>query len=50
LLSLMRVGTRRNVCFEFFEGFVKPPDVDTITPYHPKALAYQSGFMFPIGT
>src|SRR5262249_35649935 len=47
-LSLMRVRIRRNVCFEAFEGVMQSPDVDTITTYHPKALANQRGFMLAI--
>jgi hypothetical protein len=47
-LALMRVGTRRYLGFEVFEGVMQSPDVDTILAYHPKTLANQWGFMFAI--
>jgi len=47
-LSLMRVGTGSNLCFELLKSIVEFPDVDTITVYHPKALPNQRGFMLAI--
>src|SRR5262249_21624682 len=38
-LSLMRVRSRRHVCFELLKSIMKSPDVDTILAYHPKTLA-----------
>jgi hypothetical protein len=47
-LSLMLVGTHRNICFEVLESIMQSPDVDTILADHPKTLPNQRGFMLAI--